>query len=69
VPRLLTSLEAMWLLDLRERLDETRDRRKRGVRVKKVSKSYHKGLSRQARKVSDQNIATVNPPKMNATIL
>ncbi len=49
VPRLLTSLQAMWLLDLRERLDETRNERKRDDRVKKLSKNYHKGLSRQAR--------------------
>ncbi len=39
----------MWLLDLRERPDETRDGRKRDDRVKKPSKNYHKGLSRQAR--------------------
>ena len=49
VPRLLTSLHAMWLLDLREPLEETRSERKRDGQVKKVSKSYHKGLSRQAR--------------------
>ena len=50
VPGLLTSLEAMWLLDLRERPDETRNERKRDVRVKEPSsKTYHKGLSRQAR--------------------
>jgi len=39
----------MWLLDLRERPDETRNERKRDGRVKKVSKTSHKGLSRQAR--------------------
>jgi len=49
VRRLLTSLRAMWLLDLREPLEETRSERKRDDRVKKVSKSSHKGLSRQAR--------------------
>ena len=49
VSRLLTSLEAMWLLDLRERPDETRDKRQRDDRVKEPSKNYHKGLSRQAR--------------------
>ncbi len=49
MPGLLTSLQAMWLLDLRERPDETRNERKRDGRVKKVSKSYHKGLSRQTR--------------------
>ncbi|HYU54875.1 MAG TPA: hypothetical protein VEL71_01525 [Candidatus Dormibacteraeota bacterium] len=49
VSRLLTSLQAMWLLDLRERPDETRNERKPDGRVKKVSRSYHKGLSRQAR--------------------
>jgi len=60
----------MWLLDLRERPNETEAKRKRDDRIKKPSsKTHHKGLSRQARKVSDQNIATVKPPKMNATIL
>ena len=49
VPRLLTSLQAMWLLDLREPLEETRSERKRDDRVKKPSKTHHKGLSRQAR--------------------
>jgi len=39
----------MWLLDLRERPEETRGKRKLDVRVKKPSKTYHKGLSRQAR--------------------
>jgi len=39
----------MWLLDLRERPDETRIKRKRDGPVKKPSKNYHKGLSRQAR--------------------
>ena len=47
--RLLTSLQVMWLLDLREPLEETRSERKRDDRVKKPSKNYHKGLSRQAR--------------------
>ena len=47
--RLLTSLQAMWLLDLREPLEETGSERKRDDRVKKRSKNYHKGLSRQAR--------------------
>ena len=45
----LTSLQAMWLLDLREPLEETRSERKRDDRVKKPSKTHHKGLSRQAR--------------------
>ena len=49
VPGLLTSLEAMWLLDLRERPEGTRNEGKRDDRVKKPSKNYHKGLSRQAR--------------------
>ena len=39
----------MWLLDLREPLEETRSERKRDDRVKKPSKTHHKGLSRQAR--------------------
>jgi len=38
----------MWLLDLRERPDETRNKRKRDDRAKKP-KTDHKGLSRQAR--------------------
>ena len=49
VPRLLTSLQAMWLLDLREPLEETRSERKRDDRVEKPSKTHHEGLSRQAR--------------------
>src|SRR6266571_966854 len=49
VPRLLTSLKAMWIIDLREPLEETRSERKRDNRVKKPSKTHHKGLSRQAR--------------------
>ncbi len=46
VPRLLTSLQAMWLLDLREHTNETRRKRKRDGRK---PSTHHKGLSRHAR--------------------
>jgi len=49
VQGLLTSLEAMWLLDIRETPEDIRNKRKRDDRVKKQSKTSHKGLSRQAR--------------------
>src|SRR6266704_2006857 len=45
----LTSPKTMWVLDLREPPEETRSERQRDDRVKKPSKTHHKGLSRQAR--------------------
>ncbi len=58
VPRLLTSLHAMWLLDLREPLEETRSERKRDDRVKKPSKIITKvsaaRLDRSRTRISPQ---------------